>query len=668
MVANQLKELLTQAIASLNWPVAPDAKEIQLEHPTHPEHGDYATNIALQLFRHFAGTVERRTDTVKFVSNGKVRFRNPLEFAQAIVKELEALIADRRPSIIIKIEVAPPGFINFWLSQDYLINQATEVLDEAKFKQKLAKIGQGKTMVIDYSSPNIAKPFGIGHLRSTNIGQAIYNLYQVLGWKTIGDNHLGDWGTQFGKLIYMIKSKNLKIENLKIENLERLYVEFHRLAEKDPGLEEEGRKWFKRLEEGDPEAKRIWQACVDLSLEEFNRIYSLLGIKIDYAYGESYYHFNGWMDQVLADAQKKGLLKKSRGATIIDLPELKVPAMLVKSDGATTYLLRDLAAIKFRVKKWQPNLIVYEVGVEQKFHFQQVFLVAEKLGYISRNQLVHLGHGLIRWPHGKFSTRKGQTIRLEEVINEGLKRAQKLVEESQTSQDLITKEKKGIARAVAIGGIKFNDLKQEIQRDIIFDWDKILAIEGYSAPYLQYTYARCASVLRKAFGPRSPFFSPTRAPTKNQLSAKTGRALPAAYSDWLNWLQKLTDDGRKRLEKGDSRPLNSEEQALLRTFYQFPEVLVTAAEQFSPHLLCQYLFDLAQKFNLFYQKHRILSSTTNLPARASQWQAGLPARASQWQAGHRPLATDFRLFLTAVTAQILRMGLEILGIEVLKKM
>lgn len=541
---------------------------VAVEHPVNSQHGDYAANLALIL----AGKLKKK----------------PLEIAELIKKDLAIPKVER-------IEVVAPGFINFWLSKDFFISQAKELIKEKVFKEKMAKINKNKTMIIDYSSPNIARSFGIGHLRSTNIGQAIYNLYQFLGWKTIGDNHLGDWGTQFGKLIVAINNwwkKDLK--KLDVAALEKLYVKFHQEAEKDPKLEDRARLWFKKLEQGDSGAKKIWQFCVDVSLKEFDRVYQILGVKINYAYGEAFYHFQGWMDKVLTDAKKRKLLKESQGALVINVSGLKVPAMLVKSDGATTYLFRDLATIKFRVEKWNPDLIIYEVGAEQKLHFKQVFDVAGSLGYIERKKLLHLGHGLIRWPGGKFSTREGKTIHLEEVVNQGIKRARSLVEKSQTSKNLSSKEKEKIAQAVGIGGVKFNDLKQESEKDIIFDWDKILEVEGYSAPYLQYTYARCLSILKKA--------------------KKKAKAV---------W------DGKTAS--------NQEETTLLRTFYQFSEVIVSAADGLSPHILCQYLFDLAQKFNLFYQKHRILDSQN-------------------------------RLFLTQATANILKMGLEILGIEVLEKM
>ena len=451
-------------------------EDIVIEHPGDPNYGDYSTNVAMVL----AGKLEKR----------------PLEIAKLLKKELKKIVGKE----IGKIEVVAPGFINFWLSKDYLIDKAN-LIQKKDFLKEISKFGKGKTMVIDYSAPNIAKSFGIGHLRSTNIGQAIYNLYQILGWKTIGDNHLGDWGTQFGKLIVAIKKWwNKDLQNLTVKELEKLYVKFHKEAKDKPELEDEGRFWFKKLEQGNKEAKRIWQFCVDISLKEFDEVYKLLGIKIDCAYGESFYHFNGWMDKVLEDVKNKKLLKTSRGAKVVYIPGLNVPGILIKSDGATMYLLRDLATVKFRVQKWQPDLIVYEVGTDQKLYFQQVFSIAEKLGYISSDKLIHIAHGLIRWPHGKFSTRKGDTIHLADIIKKVIRRSEKLVNSSQTGKVLSQSEKKKIAKAVGIGGIKFNDLKQEPQKDIIFDWDKILSIEGYSSPYLQYTYARSISVLTKSGG------------------------------------------------------------------------------------------------------------------------------------------------------------------------
>ncbi len=660
-VERELKKIVREAVVSLGIEI--DPHQIKLEHPAEAKFGDYSTNLAMPLFAEVKSQKSTPNQSKRgsgqelkvarpqglslsmagaASQNSKLsEVKSPLDLAELIAKEISKII-NLKSSIINRIETAAPGFINFTLSENYLINQAEELLSEDGFKRRLAESGKEKTMVIDYSAPNIAKPFGIGHLRSTTIGQAIYNLYQVLGWKVVGDNHLGDWGTQFGKLIYQIKLKikneKLKIEQLSIADLEKLYVEFHQEAEKNPQLEEEARKWFKKLEQGDKEAKEIWQKCVEISLKEFDRVYRLLGVKIDYAYGESFYYFNGWMEKVISDVKRKGLLKQSQGALVIELPGEKVPAMLVKSDGATLYLLRDLATIKFRLSTWNPDLIVYEVGADHKLHFKQVFKTAVMLGYLNAEKLVHIAHGMIRWKHGKFSTRKGDTIHLEKILKDAIKRAGRLVDNSQTGKGLTEKEKEKIARAVGIGGVKFNDLKQEPERDIIFDWERILSMEGYSGPYLQYTYARAQSVLYKSQIPNPKFQINPKFETnpKSQIPNKP----------------------------------NEEEMGLLRTFYRFEEAISVSAEQFSPQILCRYLFDLSQKFNLFYQKHRILSSKlkTRLPAmlcvarRAGSSKLQLKSQKSTIE------TQQFRLSLTQVTANILKMGLAILGIETLEKM
>ncbi len=552
--------------------------KIVLEHPASLDFGDYSTNIALIA--------------------AKLQGKPPQSLAKEIVQTWQAI---GFPDFVEKIEVADPGFINIWLKIDSLSKKLNEVL-EAKEKYGSSKLGIGQTLVIDYSAPNIAKPFGIGHLRSTNIGQALYNLFSFTGWKVIGDNHLGDWGTQFGNLIVQIKKaerEGLSLKELTVADLEKLYVQFHKEAIEHPELEEEARAWFKRLEDGDEEARRIWQACIEISLKEFNRIYELLGVKIDYAYGESFYLDK--MGAVLEDCQKKGLLKKSQGAQVVEIPGMKVPAMLVKSDGATTYLLRDLATIKFRKETWQPDLYLYEVGADQALHFSQVFAVASLLSYGQKDQFVHVAHGLIRWPTGKFSTRRGLTIHLEEVLNEAISRAKEIMKKAGVTKDLSAEEQAEVAQAVGIGGIKYNDLKQNPRTDIVFDWGQILTLSGNSGPYLQYTFARTQSIIRKSQIPS----------TKFQINPKF-----------------------------QVSNLSNEEQVLLRTFYKFPEAVIEATKTYSPNLLCNFLFDLAQKFNLFYDKERIIGSENE----------------------------SFRLQLTAVVGQILKNGLRLLGIEALERM
>jgi arginyl-tRNA synthetase len=527
------------------------------------------------------------TDFGDYSSNVALLDRSPHERAEKIVEKLKA---DKELSKIVdKIEIAGPGFINFWLKEDVLIDNLIQI-GHHKEKYGASDVGKGKTVIIDYSSPNIAKPFGIGHLRSTIIGAALYNLYTSLGYTVVGDNHLGDWGTQFGVLLAQIsKIPNYKLQmpNWTVEDLEKMYVGFHKEAAENPKLEGEAREWFKKLEEGNSEAKSIWQKCVDVSMQEFDKIYGLLGIKIDFAFGESYYESE--MKQMMEDpAFKKHLSKGEDGALIIDLAGqgIKTPLMFLKSDGATTYATRDLATIKFRERKWDPDIIIYEVGAEQSLHFKQVFAAARLLGLVKESvELVHTAHGLYLAPDGKkFSTREGKTIKLEEVLSEAVKRAKKLG----NSDGKVAKE-------VGIGAIKYFDLMHSVQSNVVFEWDKIMNMEGNSGPYLQYTVARTNSVLAKA---------------------------------------KVKND------KLNATNLNTEELSVLRFLIRFPEVVESSAKLFSPNLLCNFLYDLAQKYNNFYNANRIIDSDNE----------------------------EFRLALTFGVGQVLKNGLKLLGIQTPERM
>lgn len=582
MVKEQILKDLKKVLIKLQIPF----EQLSLEHPADPAFGDYATNVAMQTHH--------------------PDFANPVDWANQIVNTWRLV---GLPDYLAKVEVVKPGFINLWLKKEILSTKLTEVL-KRKDKYGSSLGGKGKTVVIDYSGPNVAKPFGIGHLRSTNIGQAIYNLYKFTGWRTVGVNHLGDWGTQFGKLIYQIKLKmknsKLKIKDLTIEKLEKLYVDFHKKAKTNPEMEDQARFWFKKLEDKDPEARKIWQACVDLSLQEFDRVYRLLKVKIDYTLGESFYHRQ--VKKVIDEAQRKGITAESEGALIIPLTGFETPLMLLKGDEGTTYHARDLAAIKFRLEKWRPALMIYEVGADQKLHFQQLFSAVELLSWAKKTQFVHLAHGLIRWSGGKFSTRKGSTIHLAEVLKEAIRRAEKIISASATGRGLSKKEKEKVAQAAGIGAVKYSDLKQNPKTDIVFDWERIFSLEGDSGPYLQYTYVRCYSVLEKA--------------KESNLA--------------------ITNLGAVAPEIVRSKGREAEEVNLLRTIYRFPEVVEEAAKSFSPNLICNFLFDLAQKYNLFYNKQPILKSAKGV--------------------------REGRLALTAATAQILKNGLTLLGIEVLERM
>lgn len=543
MFKNKLQKIIAEVLD------IPES-EIKLDSPTDPNHGDYATNIALK------------------------QKLNPEEIAKKLSKDKVL------KQYVSKVEAVKPGFINFHLSEKTLKTNLEEILSQ---KDKFGESNQGKekTIVIDYSAPNVAKRFSIGHLRSTIIGQAIYNLYQALGYTVIGDNHLGDWGTQFGMIIAAIKQKNLNIKDLSVKDLEELYIDYNNQIKENPDLREVAKNWFKKLEEGDQEARQIWQSAVDLSLSEFQKIYDQLEVKIDKTYGESFYEDK--MSPIVKAAREKGILQESEGAEIIELDNMP-PAMLLKSDGTTTYLTRDLAAIKYRIDTWHPVEIIYEVGVEQKLHFEQVFAAAEKLGWVDNVELKHIPHGHYRMKGKKMSTRKGTNIHLEDILEEAVKRAKELGSES-----------KETAEAVGIGAIKYFDLRHSPETFIDFDWQAVMSMQGNSGPYLQYTFARTQSVLHKADKKPNP----------------------------------------------EIKSPNPEELAVMRSLIKFPEVIADAAEKYSPNLLCTYLYDLAQKFNTFYNMHRILNSNA-----------------------HKP----FRLALTEATGIIIQKGLSILGIQAPEKM
>ncbi len=566
-IAGYIKSALLKAQEEKKIPLF-KMPEVLVDFPENRAHGDYTTNLAFLL--------------------AKSLKKSPQEIARLLKKHIPA----KEP--IEKIEVMEPGFINFWLSKKSLNERLKAILKE---KESYGSGNDKGIMVIDYSAPNIAKPFGVGHLRSTIIGQAIYNIYQFLGWKSVGDNHIGDWGTQFGKLIVAIKKWSQKeVEKLSINELEELYVKFHQEAESKPELVQEGRQWFQKLEQGDKEAKSIWQACVKTSIQEFERIYKILGVSFDNALGESFYEDK--MEKVIGEALKKGIARKSQGALVIFVPGFKAPLMLLKSDGTTTYQTRELATIKHRMETWKPDIIVYEVGADQKEHLAKCFAAAEMIGYARKEQLVHMAHGLIKWKHGKFSTRKGETIHLEGILKESIQRAQKLIENSKTEKNITEEEKKQIAEIVGIGAIKYSDLSRHHSRDIVFDWEAMFNLEGNSGPYIQYTAVRCQSILEK---------------------------------------------GEQKLNVPQNISFAPEEELLLRLLYRFPETVKQSAEKFSPNLICAFAFELAQAYNLFYEKCPVLRAENQRVRR-------------------------LRTGLTAATRQVLLNSLKLLGISVPRKM
>ncbi len=490
------------------------------------EHGDYASNVAFLL--------------------AKKEKKNPSIVAKELKKKIKS-------DVFSKIE-EKNGFLNFFLSEDAMEREFIRVLEE---KEDYGKGISEKTLVVDYSSPNIAKSFGVGHLRSTIIGQAIYNIYKFQGWNALGVNHLGDWGTQYGKLLYQIKKENKDPKKLSIKELEEIYVRFHKEAEKNPKIEEEGRKWFSKLEKGDKEAREVWEICREKSMEEFNRIYDDLDVKIDYVIGESFYEDK--LQGVIEEAKEKKVAKESKGALIVEFDNMP-PAMILKSDGSTTYFTRDLAAAKYRLKEFSPDLLIYEIGADQTLHIKQLFLAIEKMGWARKEKFVHMPHGMFRLKEGKFSTRKGKTVHLQDVLDLAREKAKEIIKKSGSGKDISDQEKEEISKIVGVGAVKYNDLKRHHKRDVVFDWDRIITLKGDSGPYLQYTFVRCNSILQKA----------------------------------------------EKSENVRIKKLNNEERKLVKRVIQFNETVDSAAKNFSPNIIAEYAYNLSKEFNYFYDTHTIL--------------------------------------------------------------
>ncbi len=553
--------------------------------PVFFQYGDFTSNIAILL--------------------SKVAQKPPIGLANLILEKLN----NKKINFLEKIEISPQGFLNFFLKKEVFLEEINNIFKEKERYPRII-LNKKKTIVIDYSSPNIAKSFGIGHLRSTIIGHAIYNLFKFLGYKSIGDNHLGDWGTQFGNLIFAILKwggkKNIK--EYTIYELEKLYVKFHKEAQKNPKIKEEGRKYFFKLEKRDEKIKQIWREIVKLSLKEFNKIYKILDIKIDFTIGESFYL--KFTKEIIKELQEKGILSKSEGALIIKFKEKEFPpAILVKSDGTSTYFLRDLAAIKYRLKKWKPDIILYEVGAEQSLYMKQLFeavkmLKWDKIYAKKETYFFHLSHGLYLSKGGKISTRQGTTIHLEKILNKAIQEAKKILSKSKAYKNASEKIKEKVAKKIAISAIKYNDLRENPQNNIIFDLKKCLNLKGNSGPYLQYTLVRANSVLKKAK---------------------------------INRINKI-----KILSKNPNF-LSEEEFYLLKEICKFRTILLKSQEKFSPNIICNYIFNLSQKFNLFYERYPILNEKNDD-------------------------LRKLRLLITFSIAQILKNSFKILGLSVLEKM
>lgn len=449
------------------------------------------------------------------------------------------------------------GYLNFYFNREKVVKDAIETLNRTACRPHEKN---GKTICIDYSSINIAKPFHIGHLLTTVIGGSLYRIYKYLGYNAVGINHLGDWGTQFGKMIaaYLRWGDDADIEKRGVRALLDLYVRFHAEAEKDPALDDEGRAWFKKIEDGDAKALAIFGKFKEITLKEVKKIYDRLGITFDSYAGESFY--NDKMQPVIDDLRKKGLLTESEGAEVVRLDDYGMPpALILKSDGATLYATRDLAAAVYRKKTYDFYKCLYVVAYQQNLHFRQLFKVLELMGYDWAKDCVHVPFGMVSLEgQGALSTRKGNVVFLDEVLDTAEKKALDVIE--QKSPDL--KNKEDIARQVGVGAVVFGALANSRIKDLAFSYDKALSFDGETAPYLQYTHARCCSVIEKA----------------GEVNAAPDYSV-------------LTDD---------------DSFALATRLAAFDQAVVTAGERYEPSVISGYLLDLAKLYNRFYLSSRIL--------------------------------------------------------------
>lgn len=531
------------------------------------------------------------------ISLAKTLKRNPRQLAQDVLSRLD-VAAQCEP-----VEIAGPGFLNFRLKAA-AIGEALRgaAAGEHLFFQRTTN---PRTMVVDFSSPNVAKPMHVGHIRSTILGDSLTRILRLLGHKVITDNHIGDWGTQFGKLLIGWKRElnRAALESDPLGEMERLYKLVNNEFERDDAVKEQARRELFKLQEGDADNLAIWNEMIQLSRREFNKIYARLGVSFDNTLGESFY--NPKLKPIVEDLKERGIGIESEGAIVAffpEIPELKEqPAIIQKSDGAANYTTTDLATLQYRLGQWQPDEIVYVTDARQQLHFKQLFAIFRRWMPDAQVRLSHVWFGMILGPDNKpFKTRTGENIKLTDLLDEAEERAAKVVAEKNT--ELSDSERKEIARIVGIGAIKYSDLLPNRQSDYVFSWDKMLALTGNTAPYLQYAYTRVRSIFKKA-------------------ADSLGGATPAtARFDTL---------------EGD-------ELLLAKHLLNFGLVLEAVVEDYRPNYLCNYLFELAMLFSRFYESSPVLKAEESIRAN--------------------------RLALCALTAAVLKQGLAVMGIETTERM
>ena len=566
MLNRSIEDALKRAVRS----VVPDAKldAVQVRPCPDPKFGDYQSSAVMSLAK------ERKT--------------NPRQLATEIVAKLDV------SALCDKVEIAGPGFLNFRLKTN-----AVEETLQAQHKSAHPFVQPSttpRTVVVDFSSPNVAKPMHVGHIRSTILGDSLARTLRLLGHKVVTDNHIGDWGTQFGKLIIGWKRhlNRAALQSDPIGEMERLY----KLVSADPSADPDARQELVKLQRGDPENLAIWQEMIQLSQSQFDTIYKRLGILFDHTLGESFY--NPQLQKIVDELTKSGLAQESEGATVIffpDDPQLKEnPAIVRKSDGGFNYTTTDLATLQHRLQTWNPDEIVYVTDGRQQLHFRQLFAAFRRWQPDAKAKLAHVWFGSILGEDGKpFKTRSGETVKLADLLDEAEERA--LAAVTQKNPDLAEAQRREIARVVGIGAVKYADLLPNRQSDYVFSWEKMLALNGNTAPYLQYAYTRIQSIFRKG---------------------------------------EVTD------AQGEVKLMEPAELSLAKHLLNFSLVLEAVAEEYRPNFLCNYLYELAGHFTLFYEACPILKAA--------------------------PGVRSSRLALADLTGRVLRQGLDILGIETLDQM
>jgi arginyl-tRNA synthetase len=537
---------------------------------------------------------------------------------QQLAQELASSMRFGPDSLVGQVAAAGP-FLNFSLNTARLVSAVLHEVEELGPRYGRDDQGSGQTVVIDYSAPNVAKLMHIGHIRSTIIGQALYNIFSFLGYRVVGDNHLGDWGTQFGKNIAAILKwgRPEGDDEEVIAQMDKLYAEYNRLAKDNALLDDEARAWSLRLEQGDPTARELWQWMVDITLHANKRNYDRLGVHFDHTYGESFYE--PMLASVIQEAlDKKVAYRDENGAVVVDLGSDLPTFLLQRSDGGTLYHTRDVATIKFRVSQFHPAKIIYVVDARQELHFRQLFALVRAMGDVEGIELEHIKFGTVFDQHGRpLSTRAGNMIYLADLLDDAHRRARAVVE--QASHDLPEQEKEQVAEAVGVGAVIYNDIYQDPRRNITLDWERMMALEGNSAPYIQYMYARCRSIIRKA-----------------EESVASSRVAIAPHDE-----QRTTDNGQWAMDAAVL--VHPAEIGVVKQLAKLPAAVREAGARYAPFVVAEWCYGTARALSSFYRDCPVLKAET-------------------------PELRAARLHLVAATAQALKNGLGLLGIRAPERM